>query len=95
MQKIEFQIWNGKMYVMVEHNWQLEEITVNKAQVVINWHSQADRVPVKVRILLILIWPIMFGCWLGDRCNDAMGSHIKNESPAEDSFSNDQLDGSA
>lgn len=35
MQKIEFQIWNGKMYVMVEHNWQLEEITVNKAQVVI------------------------------------------------------------
>lgn len=35
MQKIEFLVWNGKQHVLMQHDWLLEEITVNKAQVVI------------------------------------------------------------
>jgi hypothetical protein len=25
-----------------------------------------------VRCAFVLMWPIFFGCWLGERCNDAM-----------------------
>lgn len=35
MQKIEFLVWNGKQYVLMAHEWLLDEITVNKAQVII------------------------------------------------------------
>jgi hypothetical protein len=35
MQKIEFLVWNGKQHVLMQHDWELDEITVNRAQVIV------------------------------------------------------------
>jgi hypothetical protein len=45
MQKIEFLVWNGKQHVLMQHDWMLEEITVNKAQVVIKLSPKPEPEP--------------------------------------------------
>jgi hypothetical protein len=33
MQKLEFLVWNGKQYVLIQHDWILDEIMVTKSGV--------------------------------------------------------------
>jgi hypothetical protein len=47
MQKLEFLLWNGKQYVLMAHEWELDEITVNRAQVIIKLKAQEKPEPDK------------------------------------------------